>query len=46
MIKTITLCLLLNTGEMSPAIPPRPVEVARKRGKGQRGRKRGGGGLR
>jgi len=46
MIKLIILSALLNTGEMQ-ALPPDPVKIeARKRGKGQRGRRRGGGGLR
>ena len=46
MIKLIILSALLNTGEIQ-ALPPDTIKVeARKRGKGQRGRKRGGNGLR
>ena len=47
MIKFIVLSVLLNAGEIT-ALPPEGVRVeARKRGgKGQRNRKRGGGGLR
>ena len=47
MIKLIVLSVLLNTGEII-ALPPDGTKIeARKRsGKGQRGRKRGGSGLR
>ena len=47
MFKFIVLSVLLNTGEIT-ALPPEGTKVeARKRGgKGNRGRKRGGGGLR
>ena len=47
MIKLIVLSVLLNTGEIV-ALPPDSTKTeARKRGgKGQRGRRRGGGGLR
>ena len=47
MIKLIVLSVLLNTGEIV-ALPPEHIKVeARKRaGKGQRGRRRGGSGLR
>ena len=47
MIKLIVLSVFLNTGEMN-ALPPNDTKIeARKRsGKGQRGRRRGGGGLR
>ncbi len=46
MIKLIVLSVLLNAGEIA-ALPPEDTKIeARKRGKGQRGRKRGGGGLR
>jgi hypothetical protein len=47
MIKLIILSALLNTGEII-ALPPDPVktEAGRRRGKGDRGKRRGGGGLR
>ena len=47
MVKFIVLSALLNTGDII-ALPPKDVRVeARKRGgKGNRGRRRGGGGLR
>ena len=46
MIKLIVLSALLNTGEMQ-ALPPDDTKIeARKRKKGQRGRRRGGSGLR
>ena len=47
MIKLIVLSALLNAGEMQ-ALPPKDtkIEAGRKRGKDQRGRRRGGGGLR
>ena len=47
MVKFIVLSVLLNTGEIV-ALPPEDTktEASRKRGKGQRGRRRGGGGLR
>ena len=47
MVKLIVLSVLLNTGEIV-ALPPEDTktEASRKRGKGQRGRRRGGGGLR
>ena len=47
MIKLIVLSVLLNAGEIA-ALPPddTKIEAGRKRGKGQRGRRRGGGGLR
>ena len=47
MIKLIVFSVLLNTGDIY-AMPPEDtkIEAGRKRGKGQRGRKRGGGGLR
>ena len=47
MFKLIVLSVLLNTGEIV-ALPPEGTKTeARKRnGKGQRGRRRGGGGLR
>jgi len=46
MIKVLLFTALLNTGELN-MLPPDTIKVeARKRGKNQRGRKRGGGGLR
>ena len=47
MIKLIVLSVLLNAGEIH-ALPPddTKIESRRRSGKGQRGRKRGGGGLR
>ena len=46
MIKLIVLSTLLNTGEIQATIPNSTKIEARKRGKGQRGRRRGGSGLR
>jgi hypothetical protein len=47
MIKLIVLSVLLNTGEIVAILPDSTKTEARKRGgKGQRGRRRGGGGLR
>ena len=47
MMKLIVLSVLLNTGEIHAILPDSTkIEAGRKRGKGQRGRKRGGGGLR
>ena len=46
MLKLIVLSALLNTGEIV-ALPPDNTKVeARRRGKRQKGRRRGGGGLR
>ena len=47
MIKLIVLSVLLNTGEMQtlPLDDTYKIEASRKRGKGQRGRRRGGSGL-
>ena len=46
MIKLIVLSALLNTGELY-ALPPEPPKIeARRRGKRQKGRRRGGNGLR
>ena len=47
MIKFIVFSVLLNAGEMQ-ALPPDDtrIEAGRKRGKDQRGRRRGGSGLR
>ena len=47
MIKLIVFSVLLNAGEIQAVIPDGTKIEARKRsGKGQRGRKRGGSGLR
>ena len=47
MIKLIVLSVLLNTGEIQAVIPDGMKTEARKRsGKHNRGRRRGGGGLR
>ena len=47
MIKLIILSAMLNTGEITAILPEVVKTEARSRkGKGQRGRKRGGGGLR
>ena len=47
MLKLIVLSALLNAGEMHAVLPEDIKIEARKRsGKGQRGRRRGGGGLR
>ena len=47
MMKFIVLSVLLNTGEIVTLPPESPkVEARRRSGKGQRGRRRGGGGLR
>tara|TARA_R100000501_G_scaffold11333_1_gene21484 strand:+ start:437 stop:577 length:141 start_codon:yes stop_codon:yes gene_type:complete len=46
MIKLLLFTALLNTTEIQ-ALPPDTTKIeARKRGKGQRGRRRGGNGLR
>ena len=47
MIKLIVFSVLLNVGEIH-ALPPEytKIEAGRKRGKGQKGRRRGGSGLR
>ena len=46
MVKLIVLSVLLNAGEMY-AMPPEDTKIeARRRGKGQKGRRRGGSGLR
>ena len=46
MIKLIVLSVLLNAGEMH-ALPPDGTKIeARKRGRKQRGRRKGGNGLR
>jgi len=47
MIKLFLLTALLNTGEIN-ALPPEDTktEVTRRKGKGNRGKRRGGNGLR
>ena len=46
MISTIVFSVLLNVGEIA-ALPPDPPKIeARRRGKGTKGRRRGGSGLR
>ena len=45
MIKLIIFSALLNTGELH-ALPPDNKIEARRRGKGNKGRRRGGNGLR
>jgi len=47
MIKLIVLSVLLNTGELT-ALPPdnTKTEMTRRKGKGNRGKRRGGSGLR
>ena len=44
MLKLIVLSALINTGEIQ-ALPPKDTKIERRRrgGKGQRGRKKGGG---
>ena len=46
MIKLIVLSALLNTGEIVAPLPDSIKVEARRRGKQQRGRRRGGSGLR
>jgi hypothetical protein len=46
MIKLIVLSVLLNTGEVQVIIPDGTKIEARKRGKRERGRRKGGNGLR
>ena len=46
MIKLIVFSVLLNAGEIQAIIPDGTKIEARKRGKGQKGRRRGGRGLR
>ena len=47
MIKLIVLSVLLNAGEIQAVIPDgTKIEAGRKRGKGNKGRRRGGSGLR
>ena len=45
MIKLIVLSVLLNTGEIA-AMPPDDTKIEARKRKGNRGRKRGGSGLR
>lgn len=46
MIKLLLFATMLNTAEIH-ALPPSPIKVeARRRGKGPKGRRRGGSGLR
>ena len=46
MIKLIVLSVFLNTGEIYATLPDDTKIEARRRGKGDRKRRRGGGGLR
>ena len=47
MIKVIIFSVLFNAGEIHATIPDDiKIEANRKRGKGKKGRRRGGGGLR
>ena len=47
MIKLIVLSVLLNAGEMHAITPDdMKIEARRREGKGNRGKRRGGGGLR
>ena len=47
MIKFIVLSVLLSAGEMHAVLPDdTKIEAGRKRGKGNRGKRRGGSGLR
>ena len=47
MIKLIVLSALLNTGEMHATLPDdTKIEARRRSGKGNKGRRRGGNGLR
>ena len=47
MIKLIVLSVLLNVGEIHAVLPEdTKIEAGRRRGKGQKGRRRGGSGLR
>ena len=45
-IKTLILSTLLTNDPMIIAMPPEKIEARKRSGKGQRGRRRGGGGLR
>ncbi len=46
MITAIILTTMLSVGDMTALPPDKPKIEARKRGKGQKGRRRGGNGLR
>ena len=47
MIKLIVFSVLLNAGEIQATLPDdTKIEAGRKRGKGNRGKRRGGSGLR
>ena len=47
MLKLIVFSVLLNVGELYDVMPDdTKIEVRRRSGKGQKGRRRGGGGLR
>ena len=46
MITTIILTTMLSVGDITALPPDKPKIEARKRGKGQKGRRRGGSGLR
>ena len=45
-IKALILTTLLNSDPMIIAMPPVKIEAKRRRGKGNKGRRRGGNGLR
>ena len=45
-IKALILTTLLTNDPMIIAMPPEKIEARKRSGKGQRGRRRGGGGLR
>ena len=45
-IKALILTTLLTNEPTVVALPPEKIEARRRRGKGQKGRKRGGNGLR
>ena len=45
-IKALILTTLLNSDPMIIAMPPEKIEARKRRGKGNKGRRRGGNGLR
>ena len=45
-IKAIILSTMLNSDPVIIAMPPERIEARKRHGKGNRGRRRGGGGLR